>query len=86
MSDFKQRLTDSGDPTDAERRLTKEFAVPRDVAKAAIEAVFLPTNPGELTTWGVTQGLTSVAKTLAYAEGRVALAATAGELLRGWPK
>lgn len=65
----------------AEQRLVKEFKVPVKLAPDVIEAVFLPENPGELSHWGVVNGLTSVAKTLRYADERVDLARAAGDLI-----
>lgn len=50
----------------------------------AMEAVSLeraPENPGAFTVWGMMNGITSAAKGLQYADGRVALAMSAGSLL-----
>ena len=66
----------------AEERLVAEFKIPVRLAPDVVEGVFLPENPGELTHWGVLNGLTSVAKTLPYAHERVDLARLAGELVR----
>jgi hypothetical protein len=74
-------FVESGSVEDAAKRLQKEFGIPRDLVPEVLEAVSLPENPGDLSVWGVVNGLTSVAKLEAYAEGRVALAATAGDLL-----
>jgi hypothetical protein len=74
-------FVESGRPEDAAKRLNKEFGISRDLVPEVIEAVSLPENPGDLSVWGVVNGLTSVAKLEPYAEGRVALAASAGELL-----
>jgi hypothetical protein len=74
-------FVESGRPEDAAKRLQKEFGIPRDLVPEVLEAVHLPENPGDLSVWGVVNGLTSVAKFEPYAEGRVALAATAGGLL-----
>ena len=60
---------------------TREFKVARKTAAEVVDAVFLPENPGELTVWGVANGLTSVAKREPYAEDRAALSRVAGEVL-----
>ena len=71
----------SGDHAAALTRLQREFKVPRKLAPDVVDAVFLPENPGELTVWGVVNGLTSVAKAMPYAEEREKLQRVAGELL-----
>jgi len=75
-------FVESGRPEDAAKRLNKEFGIPRDLIPEVLEAVNLPENPGDLSVWGVVNGLTSVAKLEPYAADRVALASAAGELLR----
>lgn len=75
-------FVDSGRPEDAEKRLQREFGVPKALLPEVMEAIHFEENPGDLSVWGVLNGLTSVAKLEPYAEGRVALAATAGELLQ----
>jgi hypothetical protein len=59
----------------------REFKVPRKLEPEVVDAAFLPENPGELTVWGVVNGLTSVAKQMPYAEERAKLQRVAGELL-----
>jgi len=71
----------SGRVEDAAKRLQKEFGVAKDLVPEVLEAVQLPENPGDMSVWGVVNGLTSVAKLAPFAEGRVALAATGGKLL-----
>ena len=74
-------FTESGNPEDAAKRLNKEFGISRDLVPLILDAVYWPENPSEMTTWGVLNGITSIARSEAYAEDRVKLAATAGELL-----
>ncbi len=70
-----------GDHAAALTRLQREFRVPARLAAEVVDAVFLPENPGDLSTWGVVNGLTSVAKTLPYAADRAELSRVAGALL-----
>ena len=70
-----------GDHAAAITRLQRDFKLPKRLAPDIVDAVFLPENPGELTVWGVVNGLTSVAKTLPYAADRADLSRVAGELL-----
>ncbi len=70
-----------GDHAAAMTRLQREFRVPKRLIGDVIDAVFLPENPGELTAWGIANGITSVAKTLPYADDRAALSRIAGEVL-----
>jgi len=74
-------FVESGRPEDAAKRLNKEFGISRDLVPLILDAVHWPENPSEMTTWGVVNGITSIAKSEAYAEDRVKLAATAGGLL-----
>ena len=74
-------FVESGRPEDAAKRLHKEFGIPRDIVPEVLEAVRLPENPGDESVWSYVNAITSTAKLEPYAEGRVALAATAGELL-----
>jgi hypothetical protein len=69
------------DAEDAQDRLAREFGVPRKTANDAVDAVFFPENPAALTRWGVANGLSSVAKGLAFADERVRLMKVAGEVL-----
>lgn len=65
----------------AQERLVEDFGVPRKYVAEAVEAALYPENPGELTVWGVANGLSSVAKDLPFAEERAQLQRVAGELL-----
>jgi hypothetical protein len=69
------------DAEDAQDRLVEEFGVPRKTANDAVDAAFFPENPATLTRWGVANGLSSVAKGLAFADERVRLMKVAGEVL-----
>ncbi|MCK6478653.1 MAG: hypothetical protein L6R43_00470, partial [Planctomycetes bacterium] len=74
-------FTRDGSPDEAGKRLQREFGIPKALAPEVLKAVHLPENPGEMTVWGVVNGITSVAKGMAYAEGKTQLASVAGELL-----
>ena len=52
-----------------------------DLVPEVLMAVNLPENPGGESVWSFVNAITSTAKLAPYAEGRVQLAATAGELL-----
>lgn len=71
----------AGDHAAALTRLQREFKVPRKLAPEVVDAVFLPDNPGELTVWGVANGITSVAKRMPYAEDREKLQRVAGSVM-----
>lgn len=77
----KTPFTEVGTPEMAMRRLKKEFGLRRDIVEEVLDAIHWPENPGNLSVWGVLNGLTSVAKHEPYAERRVAMAALAGDLL-----
>jgi len=64
------------DPEDAQDRLAEEFGVPRKHVGDVVASA------GELTTWGVVNGITAVAKSLPYAEQRVELSRLAGVVLQ----
>jgi hypothetical protein len=70
------------DPEAAQDRLAGEFKVAGKYVAEIVDAALRPENPGELTVWGVANGITSVAKDLPYAADRVELSRVAGELLR----
>ncbi len=70
-----------GDMAAAMTRLNREFKIPRRLTGEVVDAVFWPENPGELTAWGIANGLTSVAKSLPYASDRASLSRIAGEVL-----
>ena len=70
-----------GDNAAAITRLQREFKVPKRLVADVIDAVYLPENPGELTAWGVSQGITSAAKQLPYSADRADLSRIAGEVL-----
>lgn len=70
-----------GEQEAAVRRLVREFRMPEADALEAVSLVRAPENPGELTVWGVVNGITSAAKGLAYAEGRAAQSAAASQVL-----
>ena len=74
-------FVESGREQDAAKRLQKEFGIPKALVPEVLEAVHLEENPGDLSVWGVVNGLTSVAKNEPYAADRVMLAAAAGALL-----
>lgn len=78
MTDF----TPGRDAEDAQDRLVQEFKVPAKYVGEIVEAALYPENPGDLTVWGVANGLTWFARDLPYAEERVELGRIAGELLR----
>ncbi len=65
----------------AVRRLVREFRMTEADATEATELVRAPENPGEFTIWGVVNGITSLAKGLAFAESRLSASASAGRLL-----
>lgn len=69
------------DPEAVKARLQREFAVPVKYLDDVLEATFLPENPGEFTTWGLANGITSVAKSLPYAAEGVELSRIAGQVL-----
>lgn len=77
----KRPFTPGYDPETAQDRLFDEFHVPRRVAAEVVEAALIPENPGELTSWGVANGLTWVAKELPFADERVQMQRVAGEVL-----
>jgi len=78
MTDF----TPGRDAEDAQDRLVQEFKVPAKYVGEIVEAALYPENPGDLTVWGVANGLTWFARDLPYAEERVELSRIAGDLLR----
>ena len=75
-----------GSPTQANResaeeRLQREFGATRSVARRAVEAALTPENPGNLSLWGIANGLTSVAKQEAWAGSMADLSVQAGRVL-----
>ena len=77
----KRPFTPGFDAETAQDRLFEEFHVPRRVAAEVVEAALIPENPGDLTSWGVANGLTWVAKDLPFADERVEMQRIAGEVL-----
>ena len=69
------------DPVAVKSRLQQEFGVPVKHLDDVLEATFLPENVGEFTTWGLANGITSVAKSLPYAAEGVELSRIAGQVL-----
>lgn len=63
------------------RRLVREFRLAEADATAAADLVRAPENPGEFSVWGVVNGITSAAKTMAYAGDRADFSTVAGEVL-----
>lgn len=57
----------------------REQGFTRALAQAAVESALQ--DPGDLSVWGIVQGLTVQARDLPHAEGRVALERAAGQLL-----
>ncbi len=75
-----------GSPTQANResaeeRLQREFGATRSVARRAVEAALSPENPGNLSLWGIANGITSVAKQEAWAGSMADLSVQAGRVL-----
>jgi hypothetical protein len=77
----RRPFTPGFDPETAQDRLFEEFHVARKVAAQVVEAALIPENPGDLTVWGVANGLTWVAKDLPFADERVEMQRIAGEVL-----
>ena len=71
----------SGDHVAALTRLQRELTSRGDSLPRSWTPCSCPRTPGELTVWGVVNGLTSVAKQMPYAEERAKLQRVAGELL-----
>lgn len=69
------------DPETAQDRLFDEFHVPRRLAAQVVDAALLPENPGDLSVWGVSNGLSWVARELPFADERAQLQRIAGEIL-----
>jgi hypothetical protein len=65
----------------AVRRLVSEFRMPEADAMEAVDLVRAPENPGEYTTWGIVNGVTSAAKALPYANDRVERGLLAARIL-----
>ncbi len=65
----------------AVKRLNKEFKVSESDAREIVDLVYSPENPGDLSVWGVVNGITSAAKGHAYAEARTRISALAGRIL-----
>jgi len=66
----------------AVKRLNKEFKVSEADAREIVELAYAPENPGDLSVWGVVNGITSAAKGYGHAEGRTRVGALAGRVLQ----
>ena len=76
-----------GSPTDANQelavdRLQRQFRVPARMGRGFIDAAMLPENPGDLSIWGVVNGITSAAKDMGFAGGMADTSALAGKVLQ----
>ena len=67
--------------TDVVKRLNKEFKVSEADAREVVELGYAEENPGDLSVWGVVNGITSSAKAHRYAEDRTRVGALAGRIL-----
>ncbi len=66
---------------DVIKRLNKEFKVSEADAREIMELAYSEENPGDLSVWGVVNGITSSAKAHRYAEDRTRIGALAGRVL-----
>ena len=66
---------------DVVRRLNKEFKISEADAREMVELAYLEENPGDLSVWGIANGITSAAKGHRYAENRVRASVFAGRIL-----
>ncbi len=62
-------------------RVNKEFKVSEADAREIVELAYMEENPGDLSIWGIVNGITSSAKAHRYAEGRTRVGALAGRIL-----
>ena len=65
----------------AVKRLHAQFQVSEEDAREVVDLAFAPENPGDLTVWGVVNGITSAAKGHAFANDRTAIGTLAGSVL-----
>jgi hypothetical protein len=77
----RRPITPGYDPETAQDRLFDEFHVPRRLAAHVVDEALKPHNPGELTAWGVSNGLASLAKEEPFADERAHFMKIAGEIL-----
>ena len=66
---------------DVIKRLNKEFKVSEADAREIVELAYLEENPGDVSVWGIVNGITSAAKGHAYAESRTRVGSLAGRVL-----
>ena len=67
--------------SDVIKRLNKEFKVSEADAREIVELAYLEENPGDLSVWGIVNGITSSAKAHRYAEARTRMGVLAGRVL-----
>lgn len=77
----QEDFTPGQDAEDVQDRLVTEFHVPRKLAVDVVEAAFLPENPSNMSRWGVSNAVASVAKGLPFADERARMMRVAGEIL-----
>jgi hypothetical protein len=65
----------------AVKRLNAEFKLSQADAREVVHLVREPENPGDLSVWGVVNGITSAAKAYAHAENRSRVSNLAGRIL-----
>jgi hypothetical protein len=65
----------------AVKRLNREFKLSEADAREVVALVREPENPGDLSVWGVVNGITSAAKAYAHAEHRSRISNLAGRIL-----
>lgn len=66
---------------EAVKRLYREFKIATADAMEIVDLAHAPDNPGDLSVWGVVNGITSAAKAHSHAERRAHWSALAGRLL-----
>lgn len=67
--------------SDVIKRLNKEFRVSEADAREIVELAYAAENPGDLSVWGVVNGITTAAKGHAHAESRSRTSLLAGRIL-----
>ena len=77
----RRRLPATAEKHPLSTRFNKEFKISEVDAREIVELAYLEENPGDLSVWGVVNGITSSAKAHRYAEDRTRVGALAGRIL-----